>query len=102
MYPEGSCFHEAGHAVVAYSLGLSVDAVRVRMDDASGGTDNCCCSALLPFIDQLAIVLAGAVSEAIFKKQSHPVGSARDHARIIKLLTGISEEQGDILRAAGR
>jgi hypothetical protein len=101
MYPEGSC-HEAGHAVVAYSLGLSVDAARVRMDDASGGTDNCCCSALLPFIDQLAVVLAGAESEVLFKKPSHRWASAKDHAKIIRLLTGISEEQGDILRAAGR
>jgi ATP-dependent Zn protease len=37
-YPRGTAYHEAGHAVVAWSLGLPIGAVSVSDDDASGGT----------------------------------------------------------------
>ncbi len=39
QYPRGVAYHEAGHAVVAWALGVPVGTVHVRESDASGGTD---------------------------------------------------------------
>jgi hypothetical protein len=61
LYPQGFCCHEAGHAVVAFSLGVRVVAVTVFFTEKEGwkgdtkteGTDQ------LPWKDQIMLRIAG-------------------------------------------
>ena len=57
-YPRGIAYHEAGHAVVGWALGLRVTVTRVFHDDAKGwkgGTDaNVAQVGQLPLPERLA------------------------------------------------
>jgi len=55
-YPRSTAYQEAGHAVVAFALGLPVGAISVRADDA-GGTTEIEAADRLSLIDQIALVL---------------------------------------------
>jgi len=67
-YPQGFCCHEAGHAVVAFSLGVRVVAVSVFFTEKEGwkgytkteGTDH------LPWKDQIMLHIAGMAAEEFF------------------------------------
>jgi hypothetical protein len=37
QYPRGTAYHEAGHAIVAWSFDVEVGTIHVMADDASGG-----------------------------------------------------------------
>jgi hypothetical protein len=99
-YPRGTAFHEAGHAVVAWSLGLDVKDIHVSDDDASGGAQ-IECAARLPFIEQLAVCMAGYAAERVFECPAHEHAAAGDRARVLELLKGIPEDQGKALRDEG-
>jgi hypothetical protein len=101
-YPRGTAYHEAGHAVVAWSLGLSVGAVRVSDDDASGGAEIGPADHLL-LIEQIAVRSAGIEAETAFKCPAHELAGACDRAKILKLLeaNGISQERGAEIRHEG-
>ncbi len=102
-YPRATAFHEAGHAVVAWSLGLPVGAVRVKDDDASGGTEIGKADHL-SLTEQIAVRSAGYAAERVFECSAHELAGAHDRHEILKLLqaNGISEEeQGPSLRDEG-
>ncbi len=68
----GAAYHEAGHAVVASALGLSVRRMEIAIDgdDAKGAADiqddpN------LPLVDQLAVCAAGLEAQKLFKAPTH-------------------------------
>lgn len=94
-YPRGTAYHEAGHAIVAWSLGLLVQAVRVSDDDASGGAEIGGADQL-PLIEHIAVCSGGIAAEAVFGHLTHDLAFFDDHARICDLLedAGISEEDG--------
>jgi hypothetical protein len=71
----GTCFHEAGHAVVAAALGLEVQNIRINKDDESGHTE---VSGHTPsFIEQVACCFAGVEAQAIWEHPSkHLAGPA--------------------------
>jgi hypothetical protein len=100
-YPRSTAFHEAGHAVVAWSFGLAVDAVWVNADDASDGA-NISPSDHLPLAEQIAVWWSGTAAESVFECPSHEYAAFGDHAGVMELLEvhGISEEErGPALRA---
>jgi ATP-dependent Zn protease len=101
-YPRATAFHEAGHAVVAWSLGLPVGVIRVSDDDASGGTEIGPADHL-SLTEQIAVWSAGHAAERLFECPAHELADARDRHEILKLLraNGISEEQGPALRDQG-
>ena len=102
-YPRGTAYHEAGHAVVAWSLGLPVGAVSVSDDDASGSTQ-IGLSDHLPLIEQIAVCSAGIAAVEIFGHPIHELAGFKDRERIMHLIEmhGISEEgQGPALRKEG-
>lgn len=71
----GAAYHEAGHAVIASALGLSVGRMEIAIngDDAKGAADIEIEGALLlPLVDQLAICAAGMEAQEVFEapKQS--------------------------------
>jgi hypothetical protein len=101
-YPRGTAFHEAGHAVVAWSLGLGVRAVRISDDDASGAAEIACAD--LSLIEQIALCSAGIAAENAFECPAHEPAGARDREKIYQLLKAneiSEEEQGAALRGEG-
>ena len=102
-FPRATAIHEAGHAVVAWSLGLPVGAIRVSDDDASGGTEIGPADHL-SLIEQIAVRSAGHAAERVFECPAHERADACDLLKISGLLraNGVSEEeQGPALRDQG-
>jgi len=100
-HPRGSAYHEAGHAVVAWALGLSVGTVRV--DDAGGRTEMGPAH-YLSLIEQVAICSAGSAAEEVFECSAHELASFDDHAKVSTLIkaNGVPEEEhGPALRDEG-
>jgi hypothetical protein len=62
----GAAFHEAGHAVVAWALGLSVREIEIGVngDDAAGRAE-IEDSVHLPIVDQIAVCLAHSTSSSV-------------------------------------
>jgi hypothetical protein len=101
-YPRSTAYHEAGHAVVAFALGLLVGTIRVRADDA-GGTTEIEPADHLTLIDQIALCHAGTAAEQLFDCRSHDWAFSMDILKSIRLIEdyGVSEEKhGPGLRAA--
>jgi hypothetical protein len=96
-YPQGFCCHEAGHAVVAFSLGVRVVAVSVFFTEKEGwkgytkteGTDH------LPWNEQIMLRIAGMAAEEFFNCPEDPRASLHDRGEIASLLDriGMSEER---------
>jgi hypothetical protein len=55
----GMAFHEAGHAVVAWSLNLRVESIYIREIGAGNSATKTDPPDRLPFMDQLATLAAG-------------------------------------------
>lgn len=88
---------------MAWSLGLTVAAVRVSDDDASGSAEISSADHL-SLTEQIAIRSAGEAAEDTFNCPAHELAAACDRHKILKLLqdNGISEEkQGPALRDKG-
>jgi hypothetical protein len=99
---KGMAYHEAGHAVVAWALGLPVGDVYVRkMGEGNGGAQIGCADAL-SFIDRLAVCFAGIQAEAVFNVPEPPWMGGADILMVRGLLKGISETRGIVLRDQGR
>jgi hypothetical protein len=104
QYPRGTAYHEAGHAIVVWSLGLPVGAVSVSDDDASGATqigpaDH------LSLVEQMAVCSAGIAAVHLFELPIHEQANIGDYEKIMDLIKahGISEvEEGPALRDEGR
>ena len=95
--PQGLCCHEAGHALVAFSLGVRVVAVSVfftekdrwKADTKTEGTDH------LPWQDQIVLHIAGKAGEEFFNSPEDVWASLRDLGEIDTLLhrMGMREER---------
>ena len=100
----GAAFHEAGHAVVAWSLGLQVGdiAIGIDGDDAKGGAQIAADQHHLSVIDRVAICLAGLEAQAHFESPTHPYAGIRDFDRVRQIIgEDISEDESSALRNAG-
>ena len=82
----GMAFHEAGHAVVAWALGLPVGDIYVRQIEEGNGDAQIGCADALSFIDRLAVCFAGIRAEEVFDvPQPRGMGDA-DNLMVIRLL----------------
>jgi ATP-dependent Zn protease len=89
---EGACnflpanaYHEAGHTIVAWALGLHVDSITIR-DDRPGENAKTASADGLPLVDQIAVEAAGREAGLLF---GHPLpdwASGADRRVIINLL----------------
>jgi ATP-dependent Zn protease len=95
-----TAYHEAGHAVVAWSLGLEVQSINIRADDAGGGADirN---ADHLQLVDQVAVIVAGSEAEDIFDYRAHELANLGDLGMLVELLEEMSEEEAALLRSEG-
>jgi len=102
-YPRDVAYHEAGHAVVAWSLGLPVGAVSVG-DDARGSTE-IGLAGHLPVMEQVAICCAGIAAVDLFEHPTHELAAFNDHVQIKELIEEhglVEEERGPALREEAR
>jgi hypothetical protein len=104
-YPRGIAYHEAGHAVAGWALGLQVGISRVFYDDAKGwkGDTQIADASRLSLPTQIAIYAAGYTAEQVFECRAHEQAALCDHAKIYLLLkaAGISEQDHPIRIAEG-
>jgi hypothetical protein len=92
-YPRGTAFHEAGHAIVAWSFGLRVERISVLRDDASGSTQTEPADHLR-LVEQIAVWAAGYTAENTFGYRTHDLAAFSDHNRIHILLQDNGIEEG--------
>jgi ATP-dependent Zn protease len=100
----GAAYHEAGHAVVAWALGLQVGLIAItNEDDVRGRADIASDQAHLSQIDRLAICLAGLQAQEVFHAPLHDLAGLGDLAKVIELIGGLDTpvEQHRELRYAG-
>jgi ATP-dependent Zn protease len=94
-----AAYHEAGHAVVAWSLGLPVEAVRIGYSKEKGwyGGAEIGTAEHLSLSDQIAVCLAGVETEEVFQYESHENASFSDNWKVHELIeaNGISDEDQD-------
>jgi ATP-dependent Zn protease len=80
----GTAFHEAGHAVVAWSLGLLVDSIAI--DCTKGGAQIDADQDHLSLTDRLAVRLAGTEAEDFFDAHMHDLAGLRDRDEAERLI----------------
>jgi hypothetical protein len=98
----GAAFHEAGHATVAWALGVPVGVIEIAIggDDAKGGAQ-IGSSQHLPSVDQIAIWLAGVQAQHLFSAPTHEHAGLADYAAVFNLIGGMGEEESLSARNAG-
>ena len=107
-YPQGLCHHEAGHAIVAFALGMQVVAVRVVFTedkDWHGSTDTLEGAAdQLNWEDRITMRIAGKAAEELFDCPADPLASLHDRGEIASLLNrmGKSDDEHEVHIAAGK
>ncbi|BBZ94535.1 hypothetical protein ACMA5K_27125 [Bradyrhizobium diazoefficiens] len=89
----GAAFHEAGHIVVAWSLGLAVGGAEIAIggDDAKG-TAEVQTPDHLDLLDQLAVCAAGLEAQELFEAPTHDIGGVGDYGQMWNLLEDVEEE----------
>jgi hypothetical protein len=105
-YPLGTCFHEAGHAVVAAALGLEVRALHVNAEGTEatvGGGALIEFAGHLPLIDQTAVCFAGLEAELIWQGLPEDFVEFSDYMKFRELesVKCLSDEARDALEKAG-
>lgn len=86
----GTAYHEAGHAVVAWALGVRVAKVEIGPADRGypGGTHTYPPEEALSLRDQLAILLGGKAAEFLFDAPTHGRAWFLDRYYADKLVAG--------------
>jgi ATP-dependent Zn protease len=90
----GAAFHEAGHAVVAWVLGLAIGRVEIAIgaDDAKGEAD-IEDAVKLSLLDQLAICAAGLEAQELFDAPTHEGAGWGDYGQMVELLKDLSGDE---------
>jgi ATP-dependent Zn protease len=104
-YLRGLAFHEAGHAVVAWSLNLRVDTIFIREIGAGNSGTKTAPPDHLPLMDQLATLAAGVEAEREFKSPLPEHAADRDRLTAINLILahheGLAADEIQLHLAAG-
>src|SRR6266566_5974000 len=80
-----NAYHEAGHAIVGWALGGRVLEIKIR-DDRPGQRTDIAGTDSLPLVEQLAVCVAGQVSEEVFGQLLPSWASGGDRGMVINLL----------------
>jgi hypothetical protein len=97
----GVAFHEAGHAVVAHYLGLSVGAIEIGVDgDPAKGKAEISGDDQLSLMDQLALCAAGIEAQEMFNAPTHDVAGFGDGVKMFNLLADMPAQESKMMRFA--
>ena len=98
----GASYHEAGHAVVAWALGLKVGRIAIAIDgDDAKGAAEIEDDRGSPLIDRIALCVAGIEAQELFQAPTHEYAGMGDFGKVYELLLDIDEDAGFDLRSAG-
>jgi hypothetical protein len=97
LYLRGMAFHEAGHAVVAWSLNVPVGDIHIRQMNAGNGGTQIGCSDRLPFIDRIAICFAGIEAGIVFQSPQPSWAGNGDRRMAFAMLEGMPEDHAEWL-----
>jgi hypothetical protein len=92
--------HEAGHAIVAWGLGLSVGGLKIFEADGAG-IASIADNTHLGTVDRIAICAAGMEAVALLDVGTHWQAGLSDQAKIIELLASRPEAEHDGIRHEG-
>jgi hypothetical protein len=87
----GAAVHEAGHAVVAWTLGLKVPQLRIGEDGKGASCIEC--SAHLPILDQIAVAAAGMEAVELLRAPTWELAGLTDAAKIDDLLDNYPDQR---------
>ncbi|MCP3471652.1 hypothetical protein NLM33_15095 [Bradyrhizobium sp. CCGUVB1N3] len=98
----GCAVHEAGHAVVAWALGVRVRkiVVGVKGDETAGRAETDPANHL-PLSDQIAICAAGSDAQFMLAAPTNDNAAMMDMTEIRELIEDCKEAEGDALRYEG-
>ena len=98
----GAAVHEAGHAVVAWALGLKTREMAVGINgDGAAGEAEIDEGTHLPLVDRIAIYSAGADAQRMLDAPTNGIVATLDMDEIRKLIDDRAEDEGKVLRYAG-
>jgi hypothetical protein len=100
----GAAFHEAGHAVTAWSLGVQVCKIVAGVgDDDLKGHSHIGDESHLDLIDRIAIALAGVEAQSMFNACTHDLAGVQDFAMVADVINEdeISEAESRELHQRG-
>jgi peptidase M50B-like protein len=86
--------HEAGHAIVAWSLCLQVHSVSINPDNVREGETKIVGTAdHLPLEDQMAVIVGGRAAAHVLDVPAHPSTYHGDTRQMYDLLKAVPEEE---------
>ena len=98
-----TAIHEAGHVVVAWTLGLPVGAMEIGLNgDDTAGKSEIADTASLSMIDRIALCAAGLQAERLFGCETmHERAGWSDAAKMVEILGDLPSEEADDIRFNG-
>ena len=96
IHLRNAAYHEAGHAIVAWRLGLTILRLRIGTggDPGKGGAD-IERKADLSLIDQIAICYGGIAGQDMLDLEAHPESGMMDQYMVSQLLGEDREDRED-------
>jgi ATP-dependent Zn protease len=89
----GAAYHEAGHAVVAWALGLPVIEIAIAVGGDAAGRSGIGVADHLSKRQKIAVLMAGRVAQQIFEAPTHDRAGAVDHAMIMRIVGDMPESE---------
>jgi hypothetical protein len=98
-----TAIHEAGHIIVAWTLGLPVGAMEIGLNgDDTAGKSEIADTASLSLVDRIALCAAGLEAERLFGCQAlHEHAGWSDAAKMVEILDDLPSEEADEIRFNG-
>lgn len=104
-YLRGVAYHEAGHAVVAFALGLCVVSILLREQGEGNSETKITPAGYLSMTDQIAVLAAGKVAERAFNSPLPDYPGDGDSEKALNLVLqhhdGASSDKIELYMMAG-
>ena len=98
----GAAYHEAGHAVVAWALGLRVHRMVIGIaGDLTAGEADIEEKGSISLVDRIAICSAGGDAQELFDAPTNDICTISDMGKIYDLIGDFNEPAGSCLRQIG-
>jgi ATP-dependent Zn protease len=99
-----TAIHEAGHVIVAWTLGLPIGAMEIGIngDDTAGESQIADAALSLSMVDRVALCAAGLEAQRLFRcEATHQHAGLSDAAKMLGILDDLPDEEADNIRFDG-